>query len=445
MKLLNFWGPTPLIEVHGCAFKVKSEGAIRATVTRTPSASSLLCDKAHYFKSIATKQKIRYFNEKAVHNKVSTFEINFRKKALPLPPYVVTDSLSDLPAAKLITMDGKHASGSKHETVPPPPSRRKHGCLSSSEARHLLADRASAVANHGHWSNTYTVVLPYLRDAGVSKLNRTQMLQCVPCFPGNTSRWKSWSSTPDALDYPEPRFQGRGKREIPEKTRQPAASSGTIPTYENPGVTRRGIEPPFALAGRDQSNRSATAVSKAYSRGPVFESSFAILVSVFHGFRRLSSRMPEQRARTCESEVKKRGSDTGDTGHARLAPHRPNAQGVQCFRRGTVPCKSDLTVLPGEKIQPLQFCLFTSLPKSASEATAVVKLEASDSQNPPVIRWSPRNARARSRNSTMWSMFLTPIEILSFCHRHVTTRPRFSAIFTRDMFHRRNEPSHFGS
>ncbi|KAJ8887680.1 hypothetical protein PR048_013898 [Dryococelus australis] len=29
---------------------------------------------------------------------------------------------------------------------------------------------------------------------------------------------------------------GRGKREIPEKTRRPAASSGTIPTRENPGV-----------------------------------------------------------------------------------------------------------------------------------------------------------------------------------------------------------------
>ncbi|KAJ8865946.1 hypothetical protein PR048_033469 [Dryococelus australis] len=36
---------------------------------------------------------------------------------------------------------------------------------------------------------------------------------------------------------------GWEKREIPEKTRRPAASSGTIPTCENPGVTRPGIEP----------------------------------------------------------------------------------------------------------------------------------------------------------------------------------------------------------
>ncbi|KAJ8893074.1 hypothetical protein PR048_005657 [Dryococelus australis] len=37
-------------------------------------------------------------------------------------------------------------------------------------------------------------------------------------------------------------MKGRGKREIPEKTRRPTASSGTIPTCENP-VTRQGIEP----------------------------------------------------------------------------------------------------------------------------------------------------------------------------------------------------------
>ncbi|KAJ8888552.1 hypothetical protein PR048_008043 [Dryococelus australis] len=34
-----------------------------------------------------------------------------------------------------------------------------------------------------------------------------------------------------------------GKREISEKTRRPASSCGMIPTYENPGATRPGIEP----------------------------------------------------------------------------------------------------------------------------------------------------------------------------------------------------------
>ncbi|KAJ8894236.1 hypothetical protein PR048_006848 [Dryococelus australis] len=36
---------------------------------------------------------------------------------------------------------------------------------------------------------------------------------------------------------------GRGEREFPQKARLPAASSGTIPTCENPGVARPGIEP----------------------------------------------------------------------------------------------------------------------------------------------------------------------------------------------------------
>ncbi|KAJ8878096.1 hypothetical protein PR048_022563 [Dryococelus australis] len=48
-----------------------------------------------------------------------------------------------------------------------------------------------------------------------------------------TSVIKVWSSAG---------MKGRGKREIPEKTRLPTASSGKIPTCENP-VTRPGIEP----------------------------------------------------------------------------------------------------------------------------------------------------------------------------------------------------------
>ncbi|KAJ8887812.1 hypothetical protein PR048_014030 [Dryococelus australis] len=38
-------------------------------------------------------------------------------------------------------------------------------------------------------------------------------------------------------------MQGGRKREIPEKTRRPAASPGMIPTCENPGATLPGIEP----------------------------------------------------------------------------------------------------------------------------------------------------------------------------------------------------------
>ncbi|KAJ8871875.1 hypothetical protein PR048_028215 [Dryococelus australis] len=38
-------------------------------------------------------------------------------------------------------------------------------------------------------------------------------------------------------------MKGRGKWEIPEETRLQVASSGTIPTCENPGATPPGIKP----------------------------------------------------------------------------------------------------------------------------------------------------------------------------------------------------------
>ncbi|KAJ8876721.1 hypothetical protein PR048_021168 [Dryococelus australis] len=54
------------------------------------------------------------------------------------------------------------------------------------------------------------------------------------------------------------RNERRGKREIPEKTRRPAASSGTIPTCKNPGVARPGIEPGSPCWEASKANRSAT-------------------------------------------------------------------------------------------------------------------------------------------------------------------------------------------
>ncbi|KAJ8866480.1 hypothetical protein PR048_032323 [Dryococelus australis] len=56
----------------------------------------------------------------------------------------------------------------------------------------------------------------------------------------------------DLSEYGAAPEWGWGKREIPEKTRRPTASSGTIPTCEN-SVTRSGIEP------GEHPNRSATA------------------------------------------------------------------------------------------------------------------------------------------------------------------------------------------
>ncbi|KAJ8885574.1 hypothetical protein PR048_011772 [Dryococelus australis] len=50
-------------------------------------------------------------------------------------------------------------------------------------------------------------------------------------------------TTDAALPIEQRRNKGRGKREIHEKARRPAASSSTIPTCKDPGVVRHGIEP----------------------------------------------------------------------------------------------------------------------------------------------------------------------------------------------------------
>ncbi|KAJ8871682.1 hypothetical protein PR048_028009 [Dryococelus australis] len=48
-------------------------------------------------------------------------------------------------------------------------------------------------------------------------------------------------------------MRGWGKREIPEKTHRPVASSGTIPTCENPGVTQPRIEPTYRTSSNPYS------------------------------------------------------------------------------------------------------------------------------------------------------------------------------------------------
>ncbi|KAJ8866919.1 hypothetical protein PR048_032781 [Dryococelus australis] len=52
------------------------------------------------------KEKV-HVKLKAVHDNVSTFEINLRKNLLPVPAYILTGTLSDMRPVKLVTMDGK--------------------------------------------------------------------------------------------------------------------------------------------------------------------------------------------------------------------------------------------------------------------------------------------------------------------------------------------------
>ncbi|KAJ8877331.1 hypothetical protein PR048_021785 [Dryococelus australis] len=53
----------------------------------------------------------------------------------------------------------------------------------------------------------------------------------------------SATASPTPAENCQPERKGGRKREIPEKTHRLTSSSSTIPTCENPGVTRPGIEP----------------------------------------------------------------------------------------------------------------------------------------------------------------------------------------------------------
>ncbi|KAJ8866170.1 hypothetical protein PR048_033694 [Dryococelus australis] len=133
-----------------------------------------------------------------------------------------------------------------------------HECMSLGRARIVAqgprdncgtrATRAGHVAERGHG-------LAYIAQSCWRVRKRLLRVENAP---------KSWSAGflgdllfhpplhSDAVSYSPPSpssassagVQGRGKRENPEKTRRPAALSGTVPTCENPGgILGRGLNP----------------------------------------------------------------------------------------------------------------------------------------------------------------------------------------------------------
>ncbi|KAJ8897441.1 hypothetical protein PR048_002787 [Dryococelus australis] len=95
---------------------------------------------------------------------------------------------------------------------------------------------------------------------------------------------------------------GRGKREIPEKTRRPAASSGTIPTCENPWNDPR----PVCLGERERERARRTllltspgATAGRYARRVVWPSRDELVVSR----RRRLARSPPTKANRAQSSA----------------------------------------------------------------------------------------------------------------------------------------------
>ncbi|KAJ8895913.1 hypothetical protein PR048_001253 [Dryococelus australis] len=94
--------------------------------------------------------------------------------------------------------------------------------------------------NNSHVGNVR--ILPWRRwfSQGTFSTSRKFILPSIPTPLIQSSGWPKQRSGDYGAD---PDFKGGGKREIPEKTRQPAASSATIPTWGNLGATPPEIEP----------------------------------------------------------------------------------------------------------------------------------------------------------------------------------------------------------
>ncbi|KAJ8896385.1 hypothetical protein PR048_001729 [Dryococelus australis] len=99
---------------------VCERGSKRLAQKQLPCAGSEYCERPHaHYPTLVTYHTLSpvsvYIGQigqtlpywlKAVHDKVSTFEISLRRMSLPLPAYISTDALSDMHPVKLVTMDG---------------------------------------------------------------------------------------------------------------------------------------------------------------------------------------------------------------------------------------------------------------------------------------------------------------------------------------------------
>ncbi|KAJ8879824.1 hypothetical protein PR048_020432 [Dryococelus australis] len=130
--------------------------------------------------------------------------------SLPLPACILTGTLTTMRPVKLVTT-GINSESKKRE-----------------ESANRLYDRTPDHALE--W-----------RECDRSSSHGLTCTQVVAIARASVPR--SAEHTRDLPSTAELFTAAGGKREIPEKTRRPAASSGTIPTCENPGVARPGIEP----------------------------------------------------------------------------------------------------------------------------------------------------------------------------------------------------------
>ncbi|KAJ8871684.1 hypothetical protein PR048_028011 [Dryococelus australis] len=139
------------------------------------------------------------------------------------------------------------------------------------------------------------------------------------------------------------RIQVRGKREIPEKTRRPAASSSTILTCEDPRVTRPGIEPGYTTAIQYK------VLSSVWGGGPwrqpvILDVGENLPGDTYHSSELCCHGAEECRGRRTSAGLQKIWTVTVTARSRRLAPRATRAEGGarghrQTLRRDRSVCK----------------------------------------------------------------------------------------------------------
>ncbi|KAJ8894315.1 hypothetical protein PR048_006935 [Dryococelus australis] len=256
--------------------------------------------------SRATTEILHAMRVKAVHDKVSTFEINLRKKSLPLRSYILTDALRD--------MNPVNASGSKLSMdifcfviVPQMSEFDDVAAVETARCEYQPAFCAAYIARRGPaWAS----------DSGAASERHTASVQGrFPAglnFSIRLSR-RTWSSVggfhrgtpvfPPALV----RLRHPGFLSDVGHVRAPALKPFTQRRIAKAEETGHPVKPPPPPV--DQRHRPAQVPHVKIREPPSRESN--------------PLRVQGQEAR----------ERYGRQLHARLASHRSYAQGVQCFRR----------------------------------------------------------------------------------------------------------------
>ncbi|KAJ8871327.1 hypothetical protein PR048_027644 [Dryococelus australis] len=103
----------------------------------------------------------------------------------------------------------------------------------------IESDSQQSVVPRSAWLENFSVTTS--QQATWYKHRANTSLPCNSSLHATAAKLSHLPAVLRPMELPR-NERARGKREIPEKTRRPTASSGTIPTCEDPGAIRPGIE-----------------------------------------------------------------------------------------------------------------------------------------------------------------------------------------------------------